>query len=192
MQTQDIDQTMPPYASISDEGRDPASAPKPPASDDSGGGFMSALGSVTYVSRSHDRGALIELGQLFRKPLTLCEHANLYQSGNPAPDPAALSRFRSRELHGLSKRSRSRALPVVGIDLTRRSDEVHRAAEPPSPRDSRQVVSIRRGSQRRRRAGRRLRAAGYPDDAANRRNRLHLCAGIPAQRSRLPRPRAPS
>jgi hypothetical protein len=46
MQTQDIDQTLPPYASISDDGRDPASAPKPPASDDSGGGFMSALGSV--------------------------------------------------------------------------------------------------------------------------------------------------
>jgi hypothetical protein len=36
---------MPPYASISDDGRDPASAPKPPASDDSGG-FMNALGSV--------------------------------------------------------------------------------------------------------------------------------------------------
>jgi hypothetical protein len=45
VQTQEIDQTMPPYASISDEGRDPASAPKPPASEDSGG-FMSALGSV--------------------------------------------------------------------------------------------------------------------------------------------------
>ena len=44
-ETQDIDQTMPPYASISDDGRDPASAPKPPASDDSGG-FMNALGSV--------------------------------------------------------------------------------------------------------------------------------------------------
>lgn len=34
MQTQEIDQTMPPYASISDEARDPASAPKPPPSDD--------------------------------------------------------------------------------------------------------------------------------------------------------------
>jgi hypothetical protein len=45
VQTQDIAQTMPPYASISDDGRDPASAPKPPASDDSGG-FMNALGSV--------------------------------------------------------------------------------------------------------------------------------------------------
>ena len=41
-QTQEIDQTMPPYASISDEGRDP---PKPPPSNDSGG-FMSALGSA--------------------------------------------------------------------------------------------------------------------------------------------------
>jgi hypothetical protein len=45
VQTQEIDQTMPPYASISDEGRDPASAPKPAASEDSGG-FMNALGSV--------------------------------------------------------------------------------------------------------------------------------------------------
>ncbi len=43
VQTQEIDQTMPPYASISDEGRDP---PKPPPSNDSGGGFMSALGSA--------------------------------------------------------------------------------------------------------------------------------------------------
>ena len=41
-QTQEIDETMPPYASISDEGRDP---PKPPPSQDSGG-FMNALGSV--------------------------------------------------------------------------------------------------------------------------------------------------
>ena len=44
-ETQNIDQTMPPYASISDDGRDPASAPRPAASDDSGG-FMNALGSV--------------------------------------------------------------------------------------------------------------------------------------------------
>ena len=43
VQTQEIDQTMPPYASISDEGRDP---PKPAPSNDSGGGFMSALGSA--------------------------------------------------------------------------------------------------------------------------------------------------
>ncbi len=42
VQTQEIDQTMPPYASISDEGRDP---PKPPPSNDSGG-FMNALGSA--------------------------------------------------------------------------------------------------------------------------------------------------
>ena len=47
VQTQDVDQTMPPYASISDEGRDPASAPKPAASsNDDSGGFMNALGSV--------------------------------------------------------------------------------------------------------------------------------------------------
>ncbi len=45
MQTQEIDQTMPPYASISDEGRDPASAPKPPPSDDSPG-IMSRFGSA--------------------------------------------------------------------------------------------------------------------------------------------------
>ena len=43
MQTQEIDQTMPPYASISDEGRDPP--PKPPPSDDSPG-IMSRIGSA--------------------------------------------------------------------------------------------------------------------------------------------------
>ena len=45
MQTQEIDHTMPPYASISDEGRDP---PKPPPaqSDSDSGGVMSAIGSV--------------------------------------------------------------------------------------------------------------------------------------------------
>jgi hypothetical protein len=42
METQEIDQTMPPYASISDEGRDP---PKPPPSDDSPG-IMSRIGSA--------------------------------------------------------------------------------------------------------------------------------------------------
>jgi len=43
MQTQEIDQTMPPYASISDEGRDPP--PKAPPSDDSPG-IMSRIGSA--------------------------------------------------------------------------------------------------------------------------------------------------
>ncbi len=43
MQTQEMDQTMPPYASISDEGRDPP--PKPPPSDDSPG-IMSRIGSA--------------------------------------------------------------------------------------------------------------------------------------------------
>ena len=43
VQTQEIDQTMPPYASISDEGRDPP--PKPPPSDDSPG-LMSRIGSA--------------------------------------------------------------------------------------------------------------------------------------------------
>jgi hypothetical protein len=45
MQTQEIDQTLPPYASISEESRDPASAPKPPPSDDSGGAW-SAIGKA--------------------------------------------------------------------------------------------------------------------------------------------------
>ncbi len=45
MQTQEIDQTMPPYASISDEGREP---PKPPPPEDSGG-VMSAIGSALMV-----------------------------------------------------------------------------------------------------------------------------------------------
>jgi hypothetical protein len=43
--TETTDQTLPPYASISDEGRDPASAPKPPPSDDSPG-IMSRIGSA--------------------------------------------------------------------------------------------------------------------------------------------------
>lgn len=42
MQTQEVDQTMPPYASISDADRDP---PKPPPSDDSPG-IMSRMGSA--------------------------------------------------------------------------------------------------------------------------------------------------
>jgi hypothetical protein len=44
MQTQEIDQTLPPYASISDEGRDPP--PKPPPEDDYSPSFMSRLGSA--------------------------------------------------------------------------------------------------------------------------------------------------
>jgi hypothetical protein len=47
--TQEIDQTLPPYASISDEARDPASAPTPaPSAGSSGdsGGVMSAIGTV--------------------------------------------------------------------------------------------------------------------------------------------------
>jgi hypothetical protein len=45
MTTQETDQTLPPYASISDEGRDPASVPKSPQSDDSGG-IMSSIGNA--------------------------------------------------------------------------------------------------------------------------------------------------
>jgi hypothetical protein len=40
-------QTLPPYASISDEDRDPASAPKPPA-DDSGGVWSSIGDAIMY------------------------------------------------------------------------------------------------------------------------------------------------
>jgi len=47
MQTQEIDQTLPPYASISDEARDPASAPTPAAnSSGSSGGVISAIGNA--------------------------------------------------------------------------------------------------------------------------------------------------
>jgi hypothetical protein len=42
--TEEESQTMPPYASASDEGRDPASAPSPPAS--SSGGVMNSTGHV--------------------------------------------------------------------------------------------------------------------------------------------------
>jgi hypothetical protein len=45
METQETDQTLPPYASISDEDRDPASAPKPQSSDDSEG-VMSEIGAA--------------------------------------------------------------------------------------------------------------------------------------------------
>jgi hypothetical protein len=47
--TTEIDQTLPPYASISDESRDPASAPTPtPSASSSGdsGGVMSAIGDA--------------------------------------------------------------------------------------------------------------------------------------------------
>jgi hypothetical protein len=49
MTTQEIDQTIPPYASISDEARVPVSAPTPaPSASSSGesGGVMSAIGTV--------------------------------------------------------------------------------------------------------------------------------------------------
>jgi hypothetical protein len=52
--TQEIDQTLPPYASISDEGRDPASAPTPTPSASSSGdsGVMSAIGdAIVYPFR---------------------------------------------------------------------------------------------------------------------------------------------
>jgi hypothetical protein len=40
--TQEIDQTQAPYASISDEARDPASAPTPPQQSDDSPGFWSS------------------------------------------------------------------------------------------------------------------------------------------------------
>jgi len=49
MTSQEIDQTLPPYASISDEARDPASVPTPaPSASSSGdsGGLMSAIGTT--------------------------------------------------------------------------------------------------------------------------------------------------
>jgi hypothetical protein len=49
MTTQEIDETIPPYAYISDEPRSPASAPTPaPPASSSGdsGGIMSAIGTV--------------------------------------------------------------------------------------------------------------------------------------------------
>jgi hypothetical protein len=48
MQTQEIDQTLPPYASISDDAGDPASAPKPPPSADSGGVLSSIGDAIAY------------------------------------------------------------------------------------------------------------------------------------------------
>jgi hypothetical protein len=46
--TEEESQTIPPYASTSDEGRDPASAPSPAVSADSGssGGVVSSTGHV--------------------------------------------------------------------------------------------------------------------------------------------------
>ncbi len=47
--TQEIDQTIPPYASISDQARDPAGAPTPaPSASSSGdsGSILSAIGTV--------------------------------------------------------------------------------------------------------------------------------------------------
>jgi len=44
MQTQEVDQTLPPYASISDDARDPASMPKPPADDSCG--VMCSIGTA--------------------------------------------------------------------------------------------------------------------------------------------------
>jgi hypothetical protein len=49
--TQEIDQTLPPYASISDEGRDPATMAKPQQSDndDNSRGFFGSIGHFILV-----------------------------------------------------------------------------------------------------------------------------------------------
>jgi hypothetical protein len=44
--TEEVNQTIPPYASTSDEGRDPASGPSPAADAGSSGGVMSSTGHV--------------------------------------------------------------------------------------------------------------------------------------------------
>ncbi len=44
--TEEVDQTMPPYASTSDESRNPASAPSPAEDAGSAGGVMSSTGHV--------------------------------------------------------------------------------------------------------------------------------------------------
>jgi len=44
--TEETSETMPPYASTSDAGRDPASAPSPAAGAGSSGGVMSSTGHV--------------------------------------------------------------------------------------------------------------------------------------------------
>ncbi|MGA9722184.1 MAG: hypothetical protein WBQ86_07020 [Candidatus Binatus sp.] len=43
---QEIDETLPPYASISDAGRDPASAPTPTPSASDSGGVMDSIGNA--------------------------------------------------------------------------------------------------------------------------------------------------
>ena len=47
--TQEIDQTQPPYASISDEGRDPPTPPKPDQSDDDSRGFFGS--AIHFIAR---------------------------------------------------------------------------------------------------------------------------------------------
>ena len=44
--TEETSETIPPYASTSDEGRNPASTPSPAADDGSSGGVMSSTGHV--------------------------------------------------------------------------------------------------------------------------------------------------
>ena len=47
MTTQETDQTLPPYASISDAGRDPASMAKPPPDDSDG--VLSSIGDAIVL-----------------------------------------------------------------------------------------------------------------------------------------------
>lgn len=49
MQTQETDETAPPYASISDEAREPVPMPTPASPDSDSSSVMSAIGSALMV-----------------------------------------------------------------------------------------------------------------------------------------------
>jgi hypothetical protein len=63
--TQETDQTLPPYASISDAGRDPSSLPKPPPDDS--GGVMSSIGDA-IVLPFHELGEAFESNNKVTNP----------------------------------------------------------------------------------------------------------------------------
>jgi len=65
--TQETDQTLPPYASISDTGRDPASMAKPPPDDS--GGVMSSIGDA-IVLPFHELGEAFESNNKVTNPYT--------------------------------------------------------------------------------------------------------------------------
>ena len=53
-QTQEVDQTLPPYASISDEGRDPPTMPKQQSDDDNSRGFFGSALHFILVGMGFD------------------------------------------------------------------------------------------------------------------------------------------